>query len=157
MKLLSTLAVYVDMDDTIADFKAEPHAVERFAIEPNFFYNLKPLPKNLQAIAQLLRNGQKVYIITASPNGRADYDKMRWLRKYLPEMPYEDIIIVPLGKDKSQYMRTENGILFDDYQKNLVQWTSKKNNRAVRVARDGDILDGLRVATFTKVAILNAD
>lgn len=136
-KKITTL--YVDMDDTIADFKGVPNAVERFREEPNFFFNLKPLQKNLEAIKMLLANENfRIYILTASPNEHCDNDKRKWLAKYLPELKEKNVLICRLGENKGDYMK-HRGSLLDDYKKNVVQWIQTTKCMAYQVDGDGAI------------------
>lgn len=150
------LNYYIDMDGTIADFNGEPDGVKRFKYERGFFNNLKPLKKNLQAVKRLARDGNNVFIITASPNERADGDKLNWLRKYLPEICAENIIITRLKENKAQAMKTTDGILFDDYGKNCNEWVSFNDvNRAVKIKADGDIAEGIKAVLALKDRVLN--
>ena len=83
--------IYCDMDGVVADFNAEPNAVARFREEKNFFYNLKPIMVNVKAV-EILASNYKVCILSASPNARADKDKIKWLKKYMPFIKKENII-----------------------------------------------------------------
>lgn len=60
--MLENLVVYCDMDGVLADFDAEPNAVERFRNEKDFFANLTPIAENLLGLATLKFLGAKVYI-----------------------------------------------------------------------------------------------
>lgn len=138
-KRKSYITIYVDMDDTIADFKGVENAVERFREEPDFFYNLKPLTKNLNAIAQALENPIfRVFILTASPSERCDNDKRLWLAKYLPNLPKKNIICCRIGENKGDYMKYK-GFLLDDYGKNVKQWKETTNCNAYKIDCDGKI------------------
>lgn len=115
---------YCDMDGVLADFFNEPKALLRFAVEKDFFYNLKPIMENVNAIRTLIKNGASVRVLSASPNERADNDKREWLAKYIPELKKENIIIMRNGQNKADFMKTKNGVLFDDYGKNGREWES---------------------------------
>lgn len=138
-KRKSYITIYVDMDDTIADFMGVENAVERFREEPNFFYNLKPLTKNLNAIAQALENPKfRVFILTASPSERCDNDKRKWLEKYLPKLNKKNIICCRIGENKGDYMKYR-GSLLDDYGKNIRQWQETTKCNAYKIEYDGKI------------------
>lgn len=147
--------LYIDMDGTIADFNNEPRALERFRDERGFFFKLKPLMRNIEAVKNAMDKGYPVYIITASPHEKADADKLRWLAKYLPTLDTDRVIIMRLGENKTSHMRTKYGVLFDDYSKNLREWICHDNNRAVKVKQDGDIAEGILALNVLPQLIIN--
>ena len=115
--------IFVDMDGVLADFFAVDGAVERFENEKDFFVNLAPIQNNVNAVKQMIADGINVLILSASPNERADGDKVKWLEKYLPEIPFTNIIIMRIGEKKSDYVnRVGRAILFDDYGKNCKEF-----------------------------------
>lgn len=139
LKRKKYITIYVDMDDTIADFNGVENAVARFREEPNFFFKLKPLEKNLNAIKQALENPIfRVFILTASPNERCDNDKRLWLAKYLPKLPKKNIICCRIGENKGDYMKYK-GSLLDDYGKNVRQWQETTKCNAYKIEYDGKI------------------
>ena len=90
---MKKLNIYCDMDGVLADFNAEINAVERFKKEKGFFKRLKPFERNVRALRKLILNKNvNVYILSASPNARADKDKIKWLKKYMPFIKKENII-----------------------------------------------------------------
>ena len=118
--------IFLDLDGTLARFNV-PNALKRFAIETDFFKNLLPY-KNIGEIDKMALKGN-VYIISASPNVKADIDKMEWVQKWLPCLPLQNIIICRVGMNKAEHIKSKlhidinsDCILLDDYTKNLQEW-----------------------------------
>ena len=125
--------IYVDMDGVIADFNNEPKALERFQVEKGFFKKLHVM--NEYGINALLKDKNiNVFILSASPNRQADKDKRKWLKYYYPQIKSKNIIFCRLGENKADYMKTEKGILLDDYGKNCLLWR-KRGNTAIQVKK----------------------
>lgn len=139
--------LYFDMDGVLADFNAEPDGVNRFRTEQGFFKRLKVLPKNAKALRKLIADGKhNIYILSASPNAAADGDKLTWLRKHKIKVADGNIIFCRNHERKVDHMRTADGILFDDYGKNIREWVDgNKNNQAYKVKADGNIQMGLEL------------
>lgn len=118
--------IFLDMDGTLARFNV-PNALNRFENEIGFFANLKAY-RGIDIINEMCGYGN-VYIMSASPHNRADADKIEWIRKYLPNMPIENIIICRIGENKAEIVEQTLNIilddecyLLDDYTKNLQEW-----------------------------------
>ena len=60
-------------------------------------------------------------------------------------MVKENIIIVRNGVKKVDYMKTESGLLLDDYGLNINQWLENHKNDALKIKVDGDIEKVLRL------------
>lgn len=123
-----TKNLYIDMDDVLARFSSQKNALERFKTEDKFFQKLKPNRKNLKAIRKLSKT-HNIFILSASPNKKADLDKRLWLKKYLPNLPQRKVILCRLGEDKSKYVKDiANSTLVDDYTLNLIKFKQNGGN-----------------------------
>lgn len=112
------------MDNTLADFDiTEPNAMNRFQTEKDFFTNLKQINNNATLVNQMIAKGIKCYILSASPNKQADNDKIKWLKKHIPNLKKHQIIFCRLGENKAKYIKDlKNATLIDDYTLNLIKW-----------------------------------
>lgn len=120
--------IFLDLDGTLAKFNVK-NALARFAVEKGFFERLGAY-KGIETINEMAKAGN-VYIISASPNVQADNDKMKWIAKYLFNIPLENIVICRVGENKAEIIKSQLNImidkttvLLDDYTKNLVEWES---------------------------------
>ena len=120
--------LFIDLDGTVAKFNVR-NALERFDKEIGFFANLKAY-KGIEQVNELALKGN-VFIISASPNEQADKDKMKWIQKYLYNIPKENITLCRLGQDKAKVIQDKYNFtidrecyLLDDYTKNLNEWSA---------------------------------
>lgn len=120
--------IFLDLDGTLAKFNVK-NALARFTVEKGFFERLGAY-KGIETINEMAKAGN-MYIISASPNVQADNDKMKWIAKYLFNIPLENIVICRVGENKAEIIKSQLNImidkttvLLDDYTKNLVEWES---------------------------------
>ena len=125
--------IYFDMDGTIADLYAIDNWLE-YLLEEDItpYKEAKPLlhlSTFARAINQLQCKGYEIGIITwLSKNSSAHYEnsvtitKMNWLRKHLPSVKWDKIVVLSYGTPKELYCNSEHDILFDDEVKNRESW-----------------------------------
>ena len=103
----------------------------KIAKNKNWFNN----KANIELIYELIEKGEKVRILSASPNKRADKDKRKWLKKYVPIIKRKNIIFCRLGDNKADYAKKKNiNILLDDYSVNCREWAKRGENfKAIKV------------------------
>ena len=121
--------LFIDMDGTLCRFHDSEHKYIEAMWTPGFYIGLKPFDNLVSAISQLIKRNPdtQVYILSAVLDTEppfAEAEKREWNHKYLPQIPNQNLIFVPAGADKSQYIGEINAdcVLIDDYNKNLRQW-----------------------------------
>ena len=133
--------IFLDLDGTLVRFNVK-NALNRFETEKGFFANLLAY-KGIENINEMAKNGN-VYIISASPNIQADIDKMTWIKKYLPNIPKNHIVICRCGECKALVLRRlglvidKNCYLLDDYTKNLIEWEQVGGTGIKRITKVSD-------------------
>ena len=130
------ITINFDMDGTIADLYGVENWLDHLINENTFPYaNAKPLVRlNLLArrLNTLQRNGYNIAVISwLSKSGTEEYNravtevKMAWLKKHLPSVNWDRITIVPYGTPKQNFCNNPLDVLFDDEERNRVNWTGK--------------------------------
>ena len=123
------------MDGTIADLYAVDgwlddldHFRTRPYDEAKVMHNMSALAK---AIHKAQHNGVKVGIISwLSKTATEDYNravtkaKLKWLKKHLKSVNFDEIHIIPYGTPKST-VAPNGAILFDDEERNRKEWKGK--------------------------------
>ena len=152
--------IFLDLDGTLAKFNVR-NALKRFDNEKGFFAKLGAY-KNIEKINELAKGGN-VYIISASPNLQADFDKMLWIKKYLDNVPLDNIILCRLGENKAKVIKNKCNInidntcyLLDDYTKNLIEWEQQGGKGIKRLTKVSDnsrkLWKGLELKDLCKLA-----
>lgn len=128
-----------DMDGTLDDlYGVEDWLPKLRALDPTPYETAMPC-LCLSLLAQLIHKAQargwRVRIVSwLSKEPNPAYDaavtaaKMKWLKKHLPSVTFDKIIIVPYGVPKHTL---SSGVLFDDEQQNRVAWNgANESNHA---------------------------
>jgi hypothetical protein len=130
------MTIYFDMDGTIANLYGMDNWLELLrAYDPTPYANAKPL-LNLNSLARILnrlqRKGYKIGVISwLSKCSTPDYDKAvttakkKWLATHLKSVRFDEIHIVGYGVPKQMFATSADDILFDDEEKNRINWTGK--------------------------------
>ena len=128
------MKIWFDMDGTIANLYGVENWLEMLIAEDVTPYAIaKPL-LNLSTLAKYLNKvqglGYKIGIISwLSKNGNETYNQMvteakiKWLEKHLPSVKWDYINITKYGVNK--WETCQNGILFDDEERNRTNWKAK--------------------------------
>ena len=128
-------AIYLDMDGTIVDFYGVPNwldCLERGDVYP---YKVAAPLINMQALAHRLNNlrarGYHIGIVSwTSKNGTDEFNeaikmtKLKWLKKHLGSVVWDEIKIIPYGSPKSKAVQYfgRGSVLFDDEERNQREW-----------------------------------
>ena len=127
------MRINFDLDGTIANLYGVENWLEMLIAKDETPYReAKPLV-NLSRLARYLnkiqRMGVEIGVISwLAKNSTDEYDervtnaKLRWLKKHLPSVKWNSIVVVPYGTPKENYALTENDILFDDEEQNRNNW-----------------------------------
>lgn len=122
---MSKKTIYVDMDDTIADFGGHDafkrSGVDEVSVaamyEPGFFFSLKPLPGALVGVRTLIRLGYDVQILSqpVAESAHSYSEKVQWIGLHFPEL----IGKINLSQNKGLF---KGDFLIDDNEK---KWKEK--------------------------------
>ena len=134
MEMNINITINFDMDGTIADFYGVDNWLDYLEAEDTTPYAVAEPLVRFSALARRLnslqRAGYKLGIISwLSKSGSEEYNeavteiKKAWLRKHLPSVNWDRVTIVPYGTPKQMFCETENDILFDDEERNRINWT----------------------------------
>ena len=122
--------IYFDMDGTIADLYGVENWLSMLRdFDPTPYISAKPLVNMAwfaRTVHEFQKMGWKIGIISwLSKTSTENYDnevkraKENWLKSHIPSVEFDEIHIVKYGTPKSS---CGNGYLFDDEEKNRVEW-----------------------------------
>lgn len=125
-----------DMDGTVANLYGVQNWLEYLIAEDTTPYAVAEPLVRLSALAKRLnnlqKNGYRIAIISwLSKSGSKEYNeavtavKMAWLAEHLPSVRWDEIHIVPYGTPKQNYCHCVEDILFDDEERNRMNWTGR--------------------------------
>lgn len=113
---------YFDMDGVLANvpqLKANDWAKVNSV---SWNMSLQPFAYNVAVVRWLIEQGHKVYILSRSSGKNQNVGKMEWIKRYLPTLPKENIILVNGTTRKTPYIR-EKGVLVDDTESQCRAWS----------------------------------
>ena len=131
-----TKAIYFDMDGTIADlYGVEGWLDYIIARDETPYREAKPMVRMASLARVLNRLQAEGYIIgvvswlakgsTAEYDRKVEQAKIEWLRTHLKSVEFNEIHIVKYGTPKEKVALNPNGILFDDEERNRINWTGQ--------------------------------
>lgn len=106
--------IYIDMDDTIADFTGSEEFANGFDVgkmyEPGFFLSLKPVEGALVGVRQLIRMGFDVQILSqpVAESAVSYAEKVQWIGLYFPELISKINLTQDKGLFKGHYLVDDN-------------------------------------------------
>lgn len=120
---------FFDMDGTLARFYKDKNCLTNMSKE-NYFAKLLPYGHLVNFVKLLIQRGEKVYILSACvPTKYCAQEKIGWIKKFIPDMPIENILLLECGQSKSETVKNifytdivPNMILIDDYSANIYDW-----------------------------------
>lgn len=130
--MLDNKWLWFDMDGTCVDFYGVEGWLDYLVCGSTVPYEIaRPLVSMslfARRVNELQRRGYKIGIISwASKNATLDYvqaieeAKRKWLKKHLPSVKWNEIIVTEYGKNKRAAVPCD-GILFDDEARNREEW-----------------------------------
>ena len=130
------ITINFDMDGTIADLYGVENWLGYLTAEDTTPYEVaRPLVRFAtlaRRLNALQRNGYDIAVITwLSKNGTAEYNeavttaKLNWLKKHLPTVNWDRVVVVPYGTPKENYCYNPLDVLFDDEAHNRENWTGR--------------------------------
>ena len=127
------MTIYFDMDGTIADLYGVEGWLKDLEAQNTRPYAEAKVMHNMSALARALnkaqRQGVQLGVISwLSKSGSPKYNrkvekiKLKWLKKHLKSVNFDEVHIVAYGTPKSA-VALDCGILFDDEERNRNEWS----------------------------------
>lgn len=126
---------YFDIDGVLANFH-EYKDSWKYAKTYSFIRNLKPFVDNIKLVKELIAKGENIFINSLVASETAKQARYDWLAEFLPEISIDHIILIVGSGKKFEYMKTEDGVLIDDKESNVKQWT-KAGFKAIYLKEKG--------------------
>ena len=131
-----TKAIYFDMDGTIANFYGVDGWLDYLINEDATPYEVaRPLMRFAtfaRILNRLQKEGYHIGIVSwLAKNSTEGFDKavtktkLKWLKKHLPSVHFNEVHIVKYGTPKETVVKHPQGILFDDEDRNRKNWKGK--------------------------------
>jgi 5'(3')-deoxyribonucleotidase len=132
--------LYIDLDDTLADFfKATRDkwgmVQEDKMYEPNFFFNLDPIPGAQGAVRRLMTMGFDIWILTQPlAEHHASYsDKVKWVGVHFPHLWNKIVMTQDKGLHVGDYLIDDNSDKWKSkFEKNGGKFVHFKYNRELK-------------------------
>ena len=130
------MRICFDLDGTLANLYGVEGWLENLIAEDVRPYREAEVLLNMNSLARKLnklqRQGHEIVIISwLSKCGSDSYDKAvtdtkkAWLKKHLRSVRFDEINIVKYGYNKNNFCKSSDDVLFDDEEKNRINWTGK--------------------------------
>ena len=130
------MRICFDMDGTLNDFYGVDGWLDDLIAQNPRPYEIAEVAVNMSALARVLnrlqRQGHEIVIVSwLSKRESKEFDKivteakLKWLKKHLPSVHFDEINIVRYGVSKDTFCQSIDDILFDDEAQNRKNWTGQ--------------------------------
>lgn len=115
--------IYVNFSGVLADFHGYNPTREEIE-NGDFIKELRPFSENVTFIKNAVKNNN-VFIISRVASENAKDKTIEWIKRYIPEIPAENIIIYVNVSRKTDMIKSIDDILIDDNERYTKQWNKK--------------------------------
>lgn len=131
--MLKNVTISFDMDGTLNQFYSVENWLEMLLNGDSTPYIIAKPQLNLSLLARYLnklqKQGYSLQVVSwLAKNSTDDYDvsvtqaKIKWLKKHLPSVHWDNVAILPYGTPKENYCYSTDDVLFDDEERNTNNW-----------------------------------